>query len=301
MKSAILIVVGAILTIFIYLIYQNVNSKSGYSDNEKANEIFSKYLQSGADKVANLELEEQAYKSLLERLNKAKQVLNSTQFSNIEINETNGITDEVNERLLAVSQSREIIYSNELKIPDAITQVQNALENAYYYSFSELWDYLKDPSSRNEESVKKIINDKNRFEKSKESLLTTINQYAQNVETSISNFSKEKAKVVEDETATKKAKEHLTQNSKDKLLITMVIPIFAVILAIIILIPYLFREKEAMFSKLLDDKILIQVFTIFILVITILLLGIGGKLNPETLGTLLGGISVYVLQKSLDN
>jgi hypothetical protein len=92
-----------------------------------------------------------------------------------------------------------------------------------------------------------------------------------------------------------------TENSRDKLLITTVIPIFAFILAIIIFVPYFLRNQQEMFNKILDDKILIQVFTVFILVISILLLGIGGKLGGETLGTLLGGISVYVLQKSLEN
>lgn len=91
----------------------------------------------------------------------------------------------------------------------------------------------------------------------------------------------------------------LNKSSKDRLLMVVVLPIFALIIILLFVIPYLYKDNDNIIGKLFEEKVILQVFTVFILVITILLLGIGDKINGETLGTLLGGISVYVLQNAL--
>jgi len=47
--------------------------------------------------------------------------------------------------------------------------------------------------------------------------------------------------------------------------------------------------------------LLIQIFTIFLLTSTILVLGFAGKISQDSLGTLLGGISGYVLGRNITN
>lgn len=87
--------------------------------------------------------------------------------------------------------------------------------------------------------------------------------------------------------------------TKDRLLMVVALPIFAIIIILLFVIPYLYRDNNSVMQLFFEERIILQVFTVFILVIAILLLGIGDKIKAETLGTLLGGISVYVLQNAL--
>ncbi|MBS1589267.1 MAG: hypothetical protein JST52_06595 [Bacteroidetes bacterium] len=93
--------------------------------------------------------------------------------------------------------------------------------------------------------------------------------------------------------------DELQKSNKDRMLMIVVIPLFAAIVVLMILIPYLYKDNVEIVKELFENKIILQVLTVFILVMTILLLGVGDKINSETLGTLLGGISVYVLQRTL--
>lgn len=89
--------------------------------------------------------------------------------------------------------------------------------------------------------------------------------------------------------------------TKDRLLMVVVLPVFAIIIVLLFIIPYLYQGNDTIIKMFFEEKIILQVFTVFILVIAILLLGIGDKIKAETLGTLLGGISVYVLQNVMSN
>lgn len=88
--------------------------------------------------------------------------------------------------------------------------------------------------------------------------------------------------------------------TKDRLLMVVVLPVFAIIIILLFIIPYLYQGNDTIIKMFFEEKIILQVFTVFILVIAILLLGIGDKIKAETLGTLLGGISVYVLQNVMN-
>lgn len=91
------------------------------------------------------------------------------------------------------------------------------------------------------------------------------------------------------------------ESTKDRMLIHTALPIFGIIIILLLIIPYLYKSNPNLIAAIIEKRLLLQIFTVFILIISILLLGIGGKLTSEVLGTLLGGISVYVLQNSLDN
>lgn len=94
--------------------------------------------------------------------------------------------------------------------------------------------------------------------------------------------------------------EDIEKSSKDRMLMYVVIPLFGLIVVLLMVLPYIYRDNTVILERLFEQKVILQIFTVFILVMTILLLGIGNKINAETLGTLLGGVSVYILQKSMD-
>ncbi len=105
----------------------------------------------------------------------------------------------------------------------------------------------------------------------------------------------------------------MKQRYIDKMLITYALPIFGVIVIFLMLIPAVYKlikidtgtgddaHTNNLMSMIFEKGILLQIFTVFILTVSILILGIGGKISSEVLGTLLGGISVYVLQNTFKN
>jgi len=89
----------------------------------------------------------------------------------------------------------------------------------------------------------------------------------------------------------------LSESGISRLLILFAVPLFGILLVVLMLIPKFYENADT--RKMIFEKgILLQLITVFLLTSIILLLGIGNKLNSEVLGTLLGGISVYVLQQS---
>lgn len=91
----------------------------------------------------------------------------------------------------------------------------------------------------------------------------------------------------------------INQSQTNDLLIKVIVPIFALLLIAILFLPWVYRDKVEITNALFKDKLLLQSFTVFILVITIIMLALGNKLTEQALGTLLGGISVFVLQQTL--
>jgi hypothetical protein len=88
------------------------------------------------------------------------------------------------------------------------------------------------------------------------------------------------------------------QRGIDQLLIYVALPIFGVLVIALMVIPLMYRNP-ALQHLIFESGILLELITVFLLTTTILLLGIGGKIEKEVLGTLLGGISGYVLGRSL--
>lgn len=86
-------------------------------------------------------------------------------------------------------------------------------------------------------------------------------------------------------------------------------PVFIVFILILYLIPLLLfknrspveKEKDGelvIYSSIYGTGLIVEIITIFLLTSTILLLGLTDKISSEILGTLIGGISGYVLGKS---
>lgn len=84
----------------------------------------------------------------------------------------------------------------------------------------------------------------------------------------------------------------------DMTLITWALPVFGLCMIGLLLIPLLYKDTFSQRS-ILGSGLLLDLITVFLLTGTILILGLGEKIQSEALGTLLGGISGYVLGRSL--
>jgi hypothetical protein len=89
------------------------------------------------------------------------------------------------------------------------------------------------------------------------------------------------------------------QAKLDARLINIGLPALAVALVALLLVPLLYRNidlQRAIFSS----GLMLELMTIFLLTGAIIILGLDGRIPPEVIGTLLGGISGYVLGRSLN-
>jgi hypothetical protein len=64
----------------------------------------------------------------------------------------------------------------------------------------------------------------------------------------------------------------------------------------LLLIPAVYKGTPAV-DHIFQSGLLLELMTVFLLTSAILLLGASNKINAEVLGTLIGGISGYVLGK----
>ncbi len=77
------------------------------------------------------------------------------------------------------------------------------------------------------------------------------------------------------------------------------LPAFCLTILLLYLIPeWLSRNNP---DKKINYSSLLQLITVFLLTMTILILGLSGLLTPEVLGTLIGGISGYVLNRTVSS
>ncbi len=92
-------------------------------------------------------------------------------------------------------------------------------------------------------------------------------------------------------------KKKKAQTQIDEALVTYGIPAIALTMISLIIVPMFYRRGNAQ-EYILNSGLLVQIFTIFLLTSTILVLGFAGKIESNSLGTLLGGISGYVLGRT---
>lgn len=76
------------------------------------------------------------------------------------------------------------------------------------------------------------------------------------------------------------------------------LPAFGIILLGILLIPKAYHDKDLQ-TLIFSSGIVLDMFTVFLLTMSILLLGLSQRVHENVLGTLLGGISGYVLGRTL--
>lgn len=86
-------------------------------------------------------------------------------------------------------------------------------------------------------------------------------------------------------------------NDLTETIVRWTIPSLGALLVLILLGPRLY--SNAIQEDIFSTKLILELLTVYILVSTILILGLANRLQNEVLGTLLGGISGYVLGRSL--
>lgn len=72
---------------------------------------------------------------------------------------------------------------------------------------------------------------------------------------------------------------------------------FGVIMIAFIGVPILYKENVQIL--IFSNNMVLEVLTVFLLITTIMILGIAQRISEDSLGTLLGGISGYVLGRSV--
>jgi len=304
MKIATSIIFGACIILFLVMAKKTFDSYYLKDDKIDADDVFNEYLSDKNEQNQNLQSQNAALDDFKQNLINCKAVVDSISLPKLRF-VSHGDTlitlrTAVNEIISSEFRIRSFLVdsaSNQTILKSA-DRIKNSLANEFYSYESIL--YSSPIRFTNYGEMVVMLSDEKTFGNHKLNVSNVISQQITSLTAVRANYKLLTEDLSNKIKNVKETQKNATENTRDRLLITMVIPIFAVILAIIIFIPYFLRNQQQMFDKILDDKILIQVFTIFILVISILLLGIGGKLSGETLGTLLGGISVYVLQKSLD-
>ena len=95
------------------------------------------------------------------------------------------------------------------------------------------------------------------------------------------------------------AQKEAGQTQIDLKLITWAMPLFAATFLLLLVLPRVYNNP-VVDRAVFESPILLELITVFLLVATVLMLGLGGKLTGEVLGTLLGGISGYVLGRGRD-
>jgi len=164
--------------------------------------------------------------------------------------------------------------------------------NRYFYttvneSLSEKQKIETFKKKYNHDNIKSVLTN---FESR---LLTISNEIQSKIDDGEKNIEKYRNRIK----YTKESIAKLSEKGLSRLLILYAVPIFGLLLVIIMIIPT-FYESVDIKKTIFDSGLLLQLITVFLLTAIILLLGIGNKIDSQVLGTLLGGISVYVLQQS---
>ncbi|MGD1945006.1 MAG: hypothetical protein ACFB0A_01760 [Croceivirga sp.] len=97
---------------------------------------------------------------------------------------------------------------------------------------------------------------------------------------------------------------HKGQNTDlHRVAILMGLPAFCVTILLLFLVPYYLErnKEEGNTTEQSNKQSLLDVATVLLLTMTILILGLAKMITGEVLGTLLGGISGYVLNRTMKN
>jgi hypothetical protein len=81
-------------------------------------------------------------------------------------------------------------------------------------------------------------------------------------------------------------------------LITFAVPSLGILMLLLIVAPRFYKD-EKLHLEIFQSGLLLELFTVFFITSTILILGLGKRIDSNVLGTLLGGISGYVLGRSI--
>lgn len=95
------------------------------------------------------------------------------------------------------------------------------------------------------------------------------------------------------------AREGQGERYQTEFLITAVgLPAFVLLAIIILVAPFVYRNHPDVMHSLFTHNVVLDIFTVSVLTTTIMILGLSQKLSTDQLGTLLAGVSGYVLGRA---
>lgn len=272
---------------FLLLIVFNL---MGFSQNYSGSNDFkipeSDYFQS--KKIDELEIENKSLKVELEQLKNLSIVLGriSDTIKNIEqsIKNSNAVKDK--EIIFKNKNLYDILHYNEFDLNiDTRTNSYKFLENISNEIIT-LDNFARTNTNETAENYN------NRFLSFKVSVNNAIDKIIPEKNKEIENKIKENNSII-----TKIIEFKESEKSIDKLAIMWGLPAFCITILLLNLTPqYLRRRRDESIDKV--DRSSLDVSTVLLLTMTILILGLSKMINGEVLGTLLGGISAYVLNRN---
>ena len=89
------------------------------------------------------------------------------------------------------------------------------------------------------------------------------------------------------------------QSKLDQRVVMIGIPVVAAALIVLFLAPLFYRSDELRRS-IITSGVLVELMTVFLLTAAVIILGVDGRIPAEVIGTLLGGVSGYVLGRAIN-
>ena len=89
------------------------------------------------------------------------------------------------------------------------------------------------------------------------------------------------------------------QSKLDERVVMIGIPVVAAALIVLFLAPLFYRSDELRRS-IITSGVLVELMTVFLLTAAVIILGVDGRIPAEVIGTLLGGVSGYVLGRAIN-
>lgn len=185
----------------------------------------------------------------------------------------------------------------EFTVPDSFSFTQTSFLNekidAFYNKYSNLIYDLNEDNFYGEESVN-TLEYKTKITK----LIDFFKTEKPKITVEISNTTAQKED--NDIKITKIIEEQENKKSIDKLAIILGLPAFCITILLLNLTPKLINKTNPDDKTKIDTESL-EISTVLLLTMSILILGLSKMLTGEVLGTLIGGISGYVLNRNLTN
>lgn len=144
-----------------------------------------------------------------------------------------------------------------------------------------------------------LFSSKDYFSKCKAAYLEPIQEEAKSIEIILTDkVAEEQAKASAAEEAYNRINGEKKEQFKIDRILVWTLPLYGLLMALMMLIPK-FYSGAAIREAIFGSGLILQLITVYLLTATILILGIGGKISSEVLGTLIGGISGYVLGRNM--
>ncbi len=155
--------------------------------------------------------------------------------------------------------------------------------------------------SASEVGIKELLTELSieRFNSQKDLIIQALSQIQKQVTQSISDNQKATDALNSDiEKLAERLEKTRERGSKvDEALIYFSMPGLAVLMIGLLVAPRIYKN-DALHLEVFKSGLLLELFTVFFITATILILGLGGKIDSPILGTLLSGIAGYVLGRA---